>query len=114
MNHDDAMLRQVLSNITSELAQGREYMQSIAHEVSVVSGMCARIEESVKAQSVRLEDLREDHDKTVVSIGATDVLVMKRIVSIESKAAAIRNWSAGALAVVTFMSGAIVWLVANL
>jgi len=28
MNADDAMLRQVLSTITSELAQGREYMQS--------------------------------------------------------------------------------------
>lgn len=109
----DAMFRQVLANISAELRENREYMQSLAHDVSVVSGVCMRIEAQVGALAERLESLREDHDRVCIEIAQTDKAIAKRISHIEQQAAWVKAWSAGALAVVAATGSAMVWLVSQ-
>jgi len=106
---DDAMIRHVLGQLSSELREGREYMQSLAHEVSVVGNACGRIEAQLSVLAGRLEDLREDHNRVCVEIAETDRVMMRRISKIEGQATWVRAWAAGAAAVVVTVGSALMW-----
>lgn len=110
----DAMFRQVLSQLSAELREHREYMQSLAHDVSNVAGTCMRIEAQVAALGARLEDLRDDHDKVCADWSRANKSLDQRIAHIERQAAWVRAWSAGAVAVVVAVFGAIAWVAVRL
>ena len=110
----DAMFRQVLASVTAELRENREYMQSLAHDISVVCGTCMRIEAQVSSLAERLDDLREDHDRVCIEIAQTDRAIAKRITQIEKQAAWVRAWAAGAAAAVTGMLCVLGWVASRL
>lgn len=110
----DDSLRQMLAQFSADLREGREYMQSLAHDVASVGGTCMRIEEKLAHLADRLAELRKDHDRVVVEITRTDQAMLRRISAIEKQAAWVRAWSAGAAAVVLAVGGALAWAIAKM
>lgn len=110
----DAMFRQVLANLADEMREGREVAQSLARNLSIVSGTCMRIEQQISNLSERLDELREDHDRVCIEIAQTDRAIAARISKIEKQAAWVRAWAAGAAAAVTGMLCILGWVASRL
>jgi predicted nuclease with TOPRIM domain len=110
----DESLRQMMSQFSADLREGREVMQSLARDQSIMAGSCMRIEEQIAHLSERLHELRVDHDRVVQEITLADKALLRRISKIERQAAWVRAWSAGAAAVVVTVGGALVWVAARL